>query len=695
MNRTLIEHLATLPELYQAIYGHPELSQKTSRACSDRLNTILQAYDALQVAVGRPLRILDLGCAQGFFSLSLAAHGAVVHGIDFLDKNINVCSALAEENPKLEVSFSVGRVEDALATLESDQYDIILGLSVLHHVVHEHGLNQVKGWLQHAAEKCSVLILELALREEPLYWATSQPVDPRDFLTACAFVHELERFDTHLSSIARPLLVASNYFWILGDYAEAFDAWTTESHPRAQNTHEGSRRYFYGSKFFCKQYYFKNSRGQYNKNELLNEIAFLSKPPSGMRAPVLLTGGFNDSDGWVVMECLRGKLLLDVLEDGTHADLQRLFRDILVQLVALEAAGLCHSDLRTWNVMLLDDGSVQLLDFGAVSTDFHDCVWPRNIYFAFFIFVRELLTGQVGYPEPLRSISISPDNLPSPFNGWAQAMWQLPMETWSFHRMLELLDGISGLPLFEPSEDANVVWVGALESALQVQNLYIQNISWRLSSFFPQNERRLAKTETDVAHVIASMEEPLAKLQQMEAMEEQAQVMAEQARVMAEQARVMEEQARVIGEQAHVTARQTPLGVGQELPVEVIEHQLNMVYASRSWRLTAPLRRLGAARRSLLNVDISTEVKEIIKKTIRNVAQWVVIRLHVKSVVLKALKCMPRLKVRLDKVVQHVPASFTDQTAVVDVDGSTLSSHASSIYVKLQTAITNKRGVGK
>ncbi|MBD4081378.1 kinase, partial [Xanthomonas citri pv. citri] len=81
--------VAALPEKYQPIFAHPDLSDGSSRGCEDRLLLIRQCAQRLQATLGRPLRVLDLGCAQGFFSLSLAAEGHTVHGVDFLDLNVN------------------------------------------------------------------------------------------------------------------------------------------------------------------------------------------------------------------------------------------------------------------------------------------------------------------------------------------------------------------------------------------------------------------------------------------------------------------------------------------------------------------------------------------------------------------------------------------------------------------------------
>ncbi|MFN3630625.1 MAG: class I SAM-dependent methyltransferase, partial [Casimicrobiaceae bacterium] len=141
-----------LPEVYQPIYGHPEFSANASRGCVDRLAEVLKLHDALARAFGRPLRVLDLGCAQGFFSLQLAERGAHVLGIDFLPENIALCQALAAEHPALAVRFEHDRIEAVVARLSPGEFDLVLGLSVFHHLAHAQGGAVVVGYLERIAE---------------------------------------------------------------------------------------------------------------------------------------------------------------------------------------------------------------------------------------------------------------------------------------------------------------------------------------------------------------------------------------------------------------------------------------------------------------------------------------------------------------------------------------------------------------
>lgn len=216
INFLIIFALFVLFMLVSGTFPHPEWAQAASRDCYDRIDTLGALYDQLAAKLGRPLRVLDLGCAQGFFCLSLAERGATVKGVDFQEQNIALCRALADENPQLDASFAIGRIEEVIDALEPGQYDLAIGLSVFHHIVHLHGVAPTQRWLARLAECIEAVILEIALREEPLYWGPSQPAEPRELLRDCAFYHQIARFNTHLSALYRPLYVVSQH-WLLLD----------------------------------------------------------------------------------------------------------------------------------------------------------------------------------------------------------------------------------------------------------------------------------------------------------------------------------------------------------------------------------------------------------------------------------------------------------------------------------------------
>src|SRR6201991_1381531 len=75
----------------------------------------------------------------------------------------------------------------------------------------------------------------------------------------------------------------------------------------------------------------------------------------------------QDGDPWLVMEYLPSKSLATVLsERGTLSpqEAARIGTQIASALVAAHAAGIVHRDIKPANVLLADDGTVKITDFG-------------------------------------------------------------------------------------------------------------------------------------------------------------------------------------------------------------------------------------------------------------------------------------------------------------------------------------------
>jgi O-antigen chain-terminating methyltransferase len=603
----IAELVSRLPEIYQPVFGHPELSTVVSRACEDRLEQIAALYRALEARLQRPLRVLDLGCAQGFFSLSLARMGATVLGVDFLDANIAVCRALADEQAGLEVRFEVGRLEEVVPTLQPDQFDLVLGLSVLHHVVHESGVAAVQQMLAELALKVSAGIFELALASEPLYWGPSQAQDPRDLLQGFAFVHELARFDTHLSDVARPLYVASQRFWFLNGQVGLFERWQSDSHQLAPGAHQGSRRYFFGEQHIVKMFRLDHAaRGALNSQEFRQEALFLRTPPPDFAAPALLLSGENASESWLVREHLPGELLIDRITAGKAYDARRVLLDVLTQLAALEAAGLFHNDVRTWNVLIGPAGDAHLIDYGAISPSPTDCMWPHDIFMAFFIFVEEVCSARIGSVDTLRAAAISPYRLLPPYRQWGLAFWATPADQWCFRLMVQLfvrIDSLAESPA--PTQEEGIPlqrWIGAVEENLDVQLWFSRNLRFQQSQFVQQSAQRESQWLAAQGHLHAE----LAKFH-AEWAADKASAHAELAKTGAELANAHAELAKTGAELANAHAELAKMGAElANAQAKVDEFQqlshrwgaeaerrgraLQDVYSSLSWRITGPLR---------------------------------------------------------------------------------------------------------
>ncbi|GAB2940895.1 methyltransferase domain-containing protein [Hafnia psychrotolerans] len=455
-----------LPEIYQTIYGYSELSTAVSRECHDRLVEIEIVYTALENKLGRPLRVLDFGCAQGFFCFSLAKRGASVVGVDFQKENIDLCNALAEENPEMAVRFLQGRIEEIITTIKDNEYDLITGLSVFHHIVHQHGSDTVRGWIADLAGKTAAMIFELALHEEPLYWAPSLPENPRDILNGCHFVHEIGRFSTHLSDISRPLYVASNRYWIYGDEIERFDHWTTESHGKENGAHQGTRRYYFSENRIAKAFELTLGVKERNEKEFFREVDFLNTPPKNYKTPELFVHGHNNYETWVVMEKIPGILLLDAINSGVNYDAEKVINGLLDKLVILESNGYYHDDIRMWNILLQEDNKVELIDYGSFSVNKDDCSWPFNIYFSFLILIYEISAKKVYNSGILRPPVISPYSLPAPYNKKLEMLWGKSLESWSFKEISDHIKSNVDDDIMEQPSDIQKIWMQVVDSSI-------------------------------------------------------------------------------------------------------------------------------------------------------------------------------------------------------------------------------------
>lgn len=473
--------VAALPELYQPIFGHPELSQGASRGHDRRLDLVAAVHDVLRAHLGRPLRVLDLGCAQGFFSFGLAARGSMVKGVDYQQPNVAVCQAVAAERPDLAVDFQVDSVENVLLHLRPGQYDLVLGLSVFHHMVHQHGLAAVRNLLAAVSDKVEMGVFELALAGEPLYWAAAQPDDPRALLAPFAFVHEIARNPTHLSGIERPLFAASNRHWLLDGRIGTFQSWQSESHAYAKGAARGTRRYFIGGGVVVKSLRLEQEPNRTaNLNEYGNEVALLQAPPPGLDLPILRLHGRSDREAWIVRDLIPGELLLDRILDRRPYDHEQVLRQVLDQMVALEEAGLYHNDLRVWNVVMTPGERAAVIDYGGVSRAGTDCAWPKNLLLAFMIFVAEVLDHAAARPEPLRPPALNPDAYPEP---WRSRFWSLlerPAAEWSFVRLRAICDAVpaGAEPVGDRSGIAAVIL--AMEQAIAVHK-YVSSHSLELA----------------------------------------------------------------------------------------------------------------------------------------------------------------------------------------------------------------------
>lgn len=119
--------------------------------------------------------------------------------------------------------------------------------------------------------------------------------------------------------------------------------------------------------------------------------------------------------------------------------------------------------------------------------------------------------------------------------------------------------------------------------------------------------------------------------------------------------------------------------------------QLHAVYASTSWRMTAPIRKISFATRALLKSlkKIQPTLKSKIKGALRHGKLYVNRRPKLKAALLLGLNKFPSLKVQLVRLTGYLNAvTSAPTTAPLELAG--LSPNARKIYQDLKIAIENK-----
>ena len=350
--------ISMLPEVYQPIYGDAR-HVPFLRECEDRLATIIPVIAAFGDSA---LRIVDLGCAQGYFALSLKARfpRACVTGVDKLEANVELCRELALRCG-LDVEFVAADIRNqALPTGEAPL--IVLAMSVLHHLCSAQGWESARSVISAIAVTADAAIVEIAPASEGLDWTAELPDADQAWLEPFAFVRKIGEHHTHVSALRRPLYFCSNRRFLAANAVYGFDQFVARSHPGAMPESIIGRRYFMSEGLTCKRFSLSGRYADHNREEMRSEVIALRE----LGVPRLLAYDEAPDAAYLVREHVPGRALVDCATDLPAGDRLRAFGEILGDLQRFEAVGLQHFDIRPWNLLIAPSGAVHLIDFGAL-----------------------------------------------------------------------------------------------------------------------------------------------------------------------------------------------------------------------------------------------------------------------------------------------------------------------------------------
>lgn len=381
--------LQAIPYLCQPIFGYEIQGAKPIRNCEDRLADVKKIYDLLSAELNRPLRVLDLGCAQGFFSLHTAKWGGVVTGVDFSAENIALCNILARENPDFKVNFVQAQIENFLPDVKANEYDLVLCFNVLHWCTKFSGFELVQSQLTDLAQKIGIGIFELALKSETPN--NNLPANYRDYLLGFSFVRALLYSDERFKGFNRPICFASNkyaYFENLG--LLKIDEVLVS--PREART----ICYFCGDKFV--KLFEITDQAQWGRAQ--REINFLNAFGGQKGLPSLYATLTEQDDAvnrvTIVRDYVKGKTLREKIFNGENFDRWNIIKQMLEWMVLFEQKGYYQGDVGAHNIVYCDDGKVYPIDYETVNTSPALYLWVYSAKLQFLNFMNFML----GIQEP-------------------------------------------------------------------------------------------------------------------------------------------------------------------------------------------------------------------------------------------------------------------------------------------------------
>lgn len=128
--------------------------QDHERTLQDQIIGLRPIFDEIKAfrAKGRPLTVLDLGCAEGLIGMELAKAGAAhVHGVEIMLQRVQAANRLRGSLP---CSFEHNKVD---YYKPKRAFDVVLALSILHKMPSPS--ETLRGLVQHTCDRLVVIRL--------------------------------------------------------------------------------------------------------------------------------------------------------------------------------------------------------------------------------------------------------------------------------------------------------------------------------------------------------------------------------------------------------------------------------------------------------------------------------------------------------------------------------------------------------
>ena len=211
--KVVLRQLVKQVQPYQPVSMDGKVLSTGERECSDRWQIISDV-----LAQGADT-VLDLGCAEGYFvSRAAKEYRCFAVGIDADVRRLTVAQDLNVINKNEYAGFMYANVNLEFIR-KLPQFDVVIFLAVLHHVMYEHGVDHARELMTCIRAKTKkTLVFEMGQsNERSMYWASLLPdMGPsphewiKEFLLSCGFskADRVGETDAYRSNSKRGIFVA-------------------------------------------------------------------------------------------------------------------------------------------------------------------------------------------------------------------------------------------------------------------------------------------------------------------------------------------------------------------------------------------------------------------------------------------------------------------------------------------------------
>jgi cyclopropane fatty-acyl-phospholipid synthase-like methyltransferase len=205
--RTLIRSFS----LYQPVYVGGKLTKKGDRDIYDRWEMIKKEIVSLKAQ-----SVVDLGCAEGFYVMQAAKEfDCLSVGVESSLARLKVAQNQVVMEKNRPAGFVLGVVDEKFLE-KMPQFDLVIFMSVMHHMMYKHGEAYCRNIMRKLHPKIGkAMIFEMGQSDESFHdWSKRLPdmgTNPHEwieqFLRSCEFskVTKIGESDSYRSGIKRAI----------------------------------------------------------------------------------------------------------------------------------------------------------------------------------------------------------------------------------------------------------------------------------------------------------------------------------------------------------------------------------------------------------------------------------------------------------------------------------------------------------